>query len=103
MRGLYVLNENDEPIPEPDVERWGKASFWRHKHIAEDTIGGVRVSTVFLGIDHNHFDIGPPVLWETMIFGGRFDDWQDRYTSRADAVRGHAIAVGLVTGDVLPQ
>lgn len=27
-----------------------------------------RVSTVFLGLDHNYFPIGPPILYETMVF-----------------------------------
>ena len=26
------------------------------------------VSTVFLGIDHNHWGHGPPILFETMVF-----------------------------------
>lgn len=30
---------------------------------------GVRVSTVFLGIDHNFLGEGPPLLFETMVFG----------------------------------
>jgi hypothetical protein len=31
---------------------------------------GVEVSTVFLGVDHNFFGVGGPILFETMIFGG---------------------------------
>jgi hypothetical protein len=33
------------------------------------------VSTVFLGTNHS-FGFEPPLLFETMIFGGRFDDYQ---------------------------
>ena len=29
---------------------------------------GFWVSTVFLGMDHNYFDDGPPLLFETMAF-----------------------------------
>lgn len=36
--------------------------------VARDQIGAVLVSTVFLGLDHNHND-GPPLLFETMVFG----------------------------------
>jgi hypothetical protein len=47
----------------------------------------VSVSTVFLGIDHGfRCDRGLPVLWETMIFGGPHDGYQNRYTSRTDAL-----------------
>jgi hypothetical protein len=31
-----------------------------------------------------------------MIFGGVLDAYQDRYSSKLDALRGHATAVGLV-------
>lgn len=55
---------------------------------------GVRVSTVFLGLDHS-FGAGPPVLWETMIFGGDHDEYQERYTSYEDAVEGHARACAI--------
>lgn len=50
--------------------------------------GIVDVSTIFLVLDHNYFG-GPPVLWETMVFGGPIDRHQWRYASREDAVRGH--------------
>lgn len=46
-----------------------------------DLPGAVRVSTVFLGLDH-FGRVGEPVLWETMIFGGAHDGYQARYTSR---------------------
>jgi hypothetical protein len=48
----------------------------------------IRVSTVFLSLDHAHFD-GPPILFETMIFGGEHDMWQDRYATIEQARRGH--------------
>jgi hypothetical protein len=66
--------------------------------VAVDTIGDARVSTVFLGLDHNYSFEGPPVLWETMIFGGEHDSYQTRYTSKDDAVKGHEEALRLVRG-----
>lgn len=50
---------------------------------------------MFLGIDHA-FMGGPPILWETMIFGGVFDGWQRRYASKLDALEGHASTMRLV-------
>ncbi len=32
------------------------------------TLYGERLSTVWLGIDHNFFRIGPPLIYETMLF-----------------------------------
>jgi hypothetical protein len=59
----------------------------------------VRVSTIFLGLDHNHGPGGPPVLFETMIFAPNIpslDQTQHRYTTYQDAIAGHAQAVARV-------
>lgn len=48
----------------------------------------IRVSTVFLMLDHS-FMGGPPVLWETMVFGGPSDGEQWRYAHRRAAKAGH--------------
>ena len=39
-----------------------------------------------------------PILFETMIFGGEHDQYQERYATREEAVEGHARAVAPVTG-----
>lgn len=55
--------------------------------------GGVVVSTVFLGTDHGW---GRRVaLFETMIFGGPRDQYQERYATFEGAKEGHEKAVGL--------
>lgn len=47
------------------------------------------VSTVFLGLDHS-YGKGPPILWETMVFGGSMrDEYMERYTSEQEALEGH--------------
>lgn len=60
-----------------------------------------RVSTVWLGLDHNYGD-GPPILFETMVFGEA--DWADqdckRYSTEAEALAGHAEMVTLVAATV---
>lgn len=63
----------------------------------QDRFGDILVSTVFLGIAMNGYNkIDPPLLWETMIFGGEHDLYQERYTSHEDALVGHQRAVDLV-------
>ncbi len=47
----------------------------------------ILLSTVFLGVDHSF--IGEPVLFETMIFGGKHDGRQWRYTTFDDAIANH--------------
>jgi hypothetical protein len=44
--------------------RWFETS----DHQIGDKIGKTRVSTVFLGIDHNFYGSSGPVLLETLIF-----------------------------------
>ena len=53
------------------------------------------VSTVFLGLDHS-FGGGTPILFETMIFGGEYDDYQERYHTLEEAQVGHEKAISLV-------
>ncbi len=54
----------------------------------------VLVSTVFLCVDHAF--MGSPVLFETMIFGGRYDEYQERYKTFDDALHGHERALRLI-------
>lgn len=56
--------------------------------IGYDEIGDTHVSTVWLGLNHNWAG-GPPLIFESMIFGGDHDGWQDRYTTKEQAVAGH--------------
>lgn len=93
--GKYVLDVRGEPRQEPDVIRWAE---WYER--AENRIvgtaqlpNGVRVSTIFLGLDYRRPGMKEPVLWETMIFGGRHDRLSFRYTSGAHAARAHAALI----------
>lgn len=62
--------------------------------VAKTVVGKLRVSTVFLGIDHS-IDPNKPTLWETMIFpkDSYRELYCDRYTSYDDAVKGHEVAI----------
>jgi len=63
------------------------------RRVAETEIDSrCRVSTVFLGLDHNFGD-GEPVLFETMIFGGPLAGEMWRYATWAEAEQGHRQAV----------
>lgn len=73
---------------EPDGEAWLNWFGRTDRHVAEDTFGKTTVSTVFLGIDHNHLG-SIPILFETMIFGGPFDSEQERYATYEQAENGH--------------
>ncbi|HEY9373379.1 hypothetical protein [Streptomyces sp.] len=74
-----------------------------YKRVALHEENGYRVSTVWLGADHNFMAAGPPLLFETMIFGP--DDWQGEYIERwpteAAALAGHDRAVEHLRADIL--
>jgi hypothetical protein len=65
-------------------------------------IGPFEVSTVFLGLDHNFSQQGPPLLFETMTFltGTRKDydgnDCDGRWSTWAEAEEAHRRAVRFI-------
>lgn len=89
--GSMYYQLTDDGRVEP-CERYCSDNF----RIGEDTIGESKISTVFLSLDHNYLRRGDAVVFETMVFGGVNDGWQDRYTTLDDAKAGHAKAVEAV-------
>ncbi len=59
-------------------------------------IGETHISTVFLMIDHGYagYLSVPPILFETMVFGGEYDDWCNRYCTWDEAQAGHQAGSG---------
>lgn len=93
----YIL-DGKNPVPCDDILEWGKWYENAKRSIANTMVTpDIRVSTVFLGIDHNFGTSGTPVLFETMIFGGPHDQYTERYTTWDDAINGHYEAVMLAT------
>lgn len=103
MSDKYILNEYGEPTPCNDLLAWGRWMQAAERHVAKDQISDdVSVSTVFLGLDHS-FGGGVPILYETMIFGGPHDQYQDRYATKEEALAGHAVAVELAKSPLAVQ
>ena len=106
----YIL-DGKRPV-KVDMKTWAKWLDTADRKVASDVIGGLHVSTVFLGIDHN-WDMGLPDLFETMVFhpGGaecdieglgikRYTTWQEAEWGHADtlrAVREHLKSQGIST------
>ncbi|MEI6177668.1 MAG: hypothetical protein WCS43_12315 [Verrucomicrobiota bacterium] len=55
----YTLNENGTPVHEPDLKKWASWFQTADRKVALETIGETKVSTVFLGLDHNFTGEGP--------------------------------------------
>lgn len=92
---IYIL-EGKRPIKTDSSMIWAKWFKTANRTVKKTTIGEVTVSTVFLGVEHG-FSNGKPLLFETIIFGGKFDGEIDRYTSYAEAEEGHKKTVVLCT------
>lgn len=67
----YILIDR-VPTPCPDITRWAMWYETADRTVAKTDIDGVRVSTVFLGYNHGFWH-GEKLFFETMIFGGQFD------------------------------
>lgn len=96
MSGYYVLK--GKTAKKAELMVWAKRYENADRHVAHEEIGDVCVSTVFLGLDHQYGD-GPPMLFETMIFGGKHDEYQERCSTWEEAEKMHQIAVDLVRSD----
>lgn len=101
-------NIDGEPIT---MTEWAHLLDMReYAVVAYDEVGpDIKVSTVWLGLDHNFFG-GPPIIFETMVFtlrdepyrtpGGSEYWWegvdQYRYSTLDEALRGHATILEMV-------
>lgn len=96
----YKLAEDGmTPVPCEETLDWAVWFEKADRVLAQTDLGELgRVSTVFLGTDHNFSFVGPPLLWETMVFGGPLDpegggDEQYRERSWVRAAARHRMTV----------
>jgi len=92
----YYILDGKKPVVTDDVIEWAKR-FNEPRHVGNTFLfgkWGPHISTVFLGTNHQWRE-GPPLLFETMIFGGYHDEWMDRYATWEEAEKGHRRAVWL--------
>lgn len=103
-RGYHYVLAGKEPVVEPDFLKW---AVWfeeaeRHVDKTDLVVDGeeITVSTVFLGLDHNFGREGDPLLFETMIFGGKYDQKIRRCSTWAEAEEQHRVAVSFLRGEL---
>ena len=100
MARFWVLRDK-QTVRVASLEEWAREFELHDRHVAITEIGACRVSTVFLGVDHSFHDEGPPLLFESMVFGGPLDQEQRRYSTWDEAEAGHAELVEQVQRAVL--
>lgn len=95
MDNMYYKLEGKVAVAVSDTMEWAKCFEADNRHVDLTEMDNVYVSTVFLGINHQYGE-GPPLLFETMVFGGVLDQEQDRYSTWDEAVIGHKNTVERV-------
>lgn len=92
--GYYTL-DGREP-KRVSMREWAPWFEAANRRVARTNITPkISVSTIFLGLDHS-FGAGPPILFETMVFGGALDRETARYSTYDEAEAGHAAMVERV-------
>lgn len=96
MSWKYIL-EGKIPVPIEDIIEWGAWCETADRTVKRTELpDGVRVSTVFLGLNSQFLSSAPPLLFETMIFGGEHDLWQKKYCTWEEAEAGHQEAIEMI-------
>ena len=90
---FYILDVDKNVVPIRTTAE--KMAYYRwyeepsNRRVAYNETGDTSVSTVFLGIDHRFGEDGPPIVFETMVFGGPMNYHQVRYATWDEAMKGH--------------
>ena len=93
MRPEYYRLEGTVPVPcscDEWINQFKKVNR-KVKHSELST--GIEISTVFLGLDHAFDFDGPPMLFETKIFGIEDDSYQTRCSTWEQALVMHEVAL----------
>lgn len=120
----FILDLDGNPVMEPDLLKWAAWFEERGTRIVRQTVvragkiiedvtgttpkkpkvaGDILVSTVFLSLDHG-WGTDKPVLWETMMFpDANGCEYQERYSSKEDALIGHQKAVDIALQDSIKK
>ncbi|MEO7837155.1 MAG: hypothetical protein ABIS21_05890 [Acidimicrobiales bacterium] len=87
------FDRGGHPIDVAEMVRLSQDPTYRV--VARDWVGRVEVATVWLGFDHS-FRSAEPVIFETVVFGGRMDQYSRRYSTEEAALAGHQRVVSSV-------
>ena len=113
MNNYYKLNGKIAVLCD-SISEWGIRYETDDRVVANENIAGIRISTVFLGIDHSSDKADDPLLFETMVFlpngdAGRmrrYFTWEEAeqgHKEIADLVRAEAIIADLDAADIISQ
>jgi hypothetical protein len=97
----YYVLDAERRVVCATLKTWGEAfEDYGSRTVARQSfghqgIGTIEVSTVFIGVNHRFIGEGPPLVFETMIFGGGegLDGYTDRCATWDEAEAMHRRAV----------
>jgi hypothetical protein len=100
----YKINDDKttEQLPEGTYPSYEDCTD-ENRRVGDNTVNDIRVSTVFIQLDHNWDPDGQPLLFETMIFGGEYDNDMWRYTTWNEAKAGHERIVNCLKEGINPN
>lgn len=102
MKRIYWYKlEGVVPVIDLTDGRWMQENEEARQVAFTEITKDVFVSTVFLCIDHNFLDTGKPILFETLVFGGKMDGHMERYETWFQAEQGHQKIVDEVRNTIL--
>ncbi|MGP3790524.1 hypothetical protein [Pseudomonas sp. B392_1p] len=96
---MYTLVDRRAVACEDPLE-WSRWYACADSRVAQTLIDDVRISTVFLGLDHNPLPTGDPILFETMVFVGDEIHSTNRYFIWEEAEAGHAEMVERIRAEM---
>jgi hypothetical protein len=105
----YKLTKEKEVV-ECDLHEMGRQYENNEERIvSQNQVGNFWVSTVFLGMDHNFKEDGPPLVFETIVFP--YEDgkvaFNEKYMERCctwqEAVAQHIKICSLVALGIVPS
>ena len=93
---MYYILIGREAVP-ANLMTWARwfEAIGDARIIEQEYVGTTKISTVFLGLDHS-WNGNPPLIFETLVFGGPLDDKMDRCTTYDQAEAMHATMVAQV-------
>lgn len=86
MERHFILK--GKKVQPASLMEWARYFETADRHVGLTKCFFGEISTVFLGLNHN-CGTGPPLIFETMVFGGPLDEDMDRYATYGEAEKGH--------------
>ncbi|ELZ4498603.1 TPA: hypothetical protein N2C23_002499 [Pseudomonas aeruginosa] len=99
-RHMHYKLDGRRAVPCESIAEWGAWFSVADRRVVETWVDDVRISTVFLGLDHNHGLSGDPLLFETMVFVDGVTHQMRRYFIWEEAEAGHAEMTELIRAEM---